>query len=110
MLAAPPQRLPTTAPLDSVTFSDKIVWIRTDDGGLWLAPELASTGRSWGYNGTGPFNLAVLLHRLLDDITAPAVDAGDREAPAGLQALTQHAPKTGTVTFTRGQLERARGQ
>lgn len=51
VLAAPPQRLPTTAPLKSATFSDGAVWIRTEEGGLWLAPELSATGLSWGYNG-----------------------------------------------------------
>ena len=38
VFASVPQRLPTTAQLASVTLSGPTIWIRTDDGGLWIAP------------------------------------------------------------------------
>ncbi|WP_248965958.1 hypothetical protein [Sphaerisporangium perillae] len=81
--AAVPQRLPALTPLSQVILRDRQVWIRTSDGTLYLAPEDGS-GLTWGYRGTGPTRLAILLGRLLDDINAPAVRSLDR------QALPQH--------------------
>ena len=43
-----PQRLPTIAPMTSVILSDEIVWIATEDHGLWLAPECPGVGLNWG--------------------------------------------------------------
>jgi hypothetical protein len=70
--AAVPQRLPATTPLEQVALRDHQVWIRTADGTLYLAPEQSGAGLTWGYSGSGPQTLALLLHRLLNDINAPA--------------------------------------
>lgn len=67
--ACVPQRISTVAPLSEVILSGDTVWIRTSDGGLWLAPSLPGRGLSWGYSGAGPNALALLLDRLLDEIT-----------------------------------------
>lgn len=46
--ACVPQRISTVAPLSEVTLSSGYtVWIRTSDGGLWLAPSLPGRGLSW---------------------------------------------------------------
>jgi len=108
--AASPQRLPTSSPLAAVTFSGEAVWIRTDNDQLWLAPRMLGEGISWGYGGSGPHTLAVLLARMLDDIAAPAVISDRGVPPAGLHELTRSAPMDETTTFTRSQLERARNQ
>lgn len=105
LLAAIPQRLPAHTPLAEVVL-DEPIWIRVQDGTLYLAPEHNYFGMSWGYGGSGPGSLAVLLHRLLDDITAPAAD-GASGAPPGLDTFTQIKHPRGTV-FTREQLEAAR--
>ncbi|MDT0321434.1 hypothetical protein [Streptomyces millisiae] len=98
------QRLPTTSPLDSVILSGDTVWVRTEDGRLWFAPERCNHGVSWGYNGSGPHTLAQLLDRLLDDISAPAIagDAGD--PPAGLLQLMVTTPQDTPTTYSRAQL------
>jgi hypothetical protein len=103
-----PYRLPTTAPMTSVILSDEIVWIATDDDGLWLAPECR--GLNWGYGGSGPYALALLLDRLLDDITAPPVCDYQSGPPAGLRRLIEHTPQDGSITYTREQLEQARNK
>jgi Helix-turn-helix domain len=85
---AVPQRLPATSPLAEVIL-DKPIWIRTADGNLYPAPMDPSYGLNWGYGGGGPGALALLIHRLLDDVTAQAAEhPGD--APAGLDQLTEH--------------------
>src|SRR5262249_1741131 len=61
LFAAVPQRIQTTAALAAVTLADGIVWIRTADGQLWLAPERPSHGLNWGYSGGGPYELALML-------------------------------------------------
>jgi hypothetical protein len=98
-----PKWLQRLSPLASVTLSDGNVWIHTQDGRLWLAPESASAGLNWGYPGTGPRTLADLLNRLLDNITSPAVEFPD--PPIGLVRLIRHAHSP--VTYTREQLEEA---
>jgi hypothetical protein len=56
--------------LASIDLSDNTVWIRTEDGGLWIAPEHPNAGLNWGYKGGGPMALAKLLDHLIDDIIA----------------------------------------
>ena len=79
--ACVPQRISTVAPLSEVILSGNTVWIRTSDGGLWLAPFLPGRGLSWGYSGGGPHALAALLNRLLDDITGPPIATTTRRPP-----------------------------
>jgi hypothetical protein len=50
---------------------------------VYPAPEISDYGLSYGSDAG---RLALLIDRLLDDITAPAADAYYR-APAGLEAL-----------------------
>src|SRR2546423_105201 len=109
--AAVPQRLPAFAPLAEVTFDHgRQLWIRTDDGKLWLAPEQSGGGYAWGYDGTGPRALAVLLELLLDDINAAAPDSmRGREPNPGLLEGTRRRWTSGT-TLTRAALEAARSQ
>lgn len=77
------------------------------DGRLYPAPKDSYFGLSWGYGGSGPGSLALLIHRLLEDgITARGADNATG-APAGLEELTQIDWPRGTV-FTRAQLEAAR--
>jgi predicted DNA-binding transcriptional regulator AlpA len=106
--AAIPQRLPATAPLSKVILYYGNVWIRTEDGGLYLAPQQPGRLLSWGYSGTGPCMLAILLDRLLNDINAPAPGYNAGNPRAGLGYLTEHAPDEGAI-FTRAQLSEARG-
>ncbi len=103
MYACVPQRISTVAPLSEVILSDETVWIRTSDGGLWLAPSLPGHGLSWGYSGGGPHALAALLDRLLDDITGPPI-ATYGNPPTGLQSLIEATPQEGTTTYNRAQL------
>ena len=69
------------------------VWIHTEEGGIWLAPELPGHGLSWGYHGGGPVALAELLGHLLDDITSPAVSRRT-EPDDGLYSLVVNTPRT----------------
>ncbi|HET9894594.1 MAG TPA: hypothetical protein VFQ44_06630 [Streptosporangiaceae bacterium] len=105
--ASVPQRIGTVAPLAEVILSGSAVWIRTADGGLWLAPSLPGRGLSWGYSGGGPHALAALLGRLLDDITGPPVSGNDQPSP-GLLSLIMMTPRDGTTVYTRAQLIDAR--
>ncbi|WP_100443962.1 hypothetical protein [Glycomyces xiaoerkulensis] len=102
-----PAAIPTAAALHSVILSGghTTVWIRDTDGRLWLAPQLAADGIAWGYSGGGPWTLAGLLGRLLDDLAARAT-VGGKPRP-GLLALCQHPWPDGTV-LTRADLEAAR--
>jgi hypothetical protein len=105
LLAAIPQRLGTFSPLAEVIL-DSPIWVRTEDGTLYPAPKDSYWGLSWGYPGSGPGSLALLISRLLDDITARGADNATG-APAGLEKLTQTEWPCGTV-LTRAQLEAAR--
>jgi hypothetical protein len=105
LLAAIPQRLPATSPLAEVIL-DSPIWILTKDGGLYPAPKHSYFGLSWGYSGSGPGSLALLIHRLLNDVTARGADNIDG-APEGLEELTESTWPRGTV-LTRAQLEAAR--
>jgi hypothetical protein len=100
-----PQRLPATSPLAEVIL-DSPIWVRTEDGTLYPAPKNSYWGLSWGYPGSGPGSLALLISRLLDDINAPGADNATG-APAGLEELTQRKWPCGTV-LRRAQLEAAR--
>jgi hypothetical protein len=88
VVTALPQRLPATSELAAVVF-DKPIWIRTADGNLYPAPRDPTYGLNWGYPGGGPGALALLIHRLLDDITAQAAELPSG-APPGLEELTEH--------------------
>jgi hypothetical protein len=107
--ASVPQRIGTFAPLAEVILSDRTVWIRTSDVGLWLAPALPGRGLAWGYRGGGPHALAALLNRLLDDINGRPADLGDNP-PEGLLDVIAETPQNGTTTYTRHQLLSARRQ
>jgi predicted DNA-binding transcriptional regulator AlpA len=107
--AAVPQFLPALTPLAEVILGEEeVVWIRTQDRRLYIAPEQPGAGVSWGYTGSGPHTLAELLDRLLDDINAPApaINSG-RRVPAGLLAGTTGGWETGAV-LTRAELLAAR--
>jgi hypothetical protein len=104
-VTAVPQRLPATSELAAVILEQPI-WIRTSDGNLYPAPRDPTYGLNWGYAGGGPGALALLIHRLLDDITAQAAEVPSG-APDGLEELTEHKWPAGTV-LTRAQLEAAR--
>ncbi|MFF4934930.1 hypothetical protein ACFY2H_39665 [Streptomyces griseofuscus] len=101
------QRLPTHSPLAALVLSAQVCWIRTEDGTLWLAPEREGWGIGYGYSGNGCLTLARLVDVLLDDISAPAVRAGDPQAPRGLFELLRDASDT---TYTRAQLLAARSE
>lgn len=105
LLVAVPQRLPTTEPLTEVIL-DTPIWVRTEDGTLYPAPRNEYFGLSWGYGGSGPGSLALLIHRLLVDTTAPGAD-DINGAPDGLEELTQLDWPHGTV-LSREVLEAAR--
>jgi len=105
LLAAIPQRLPATSPLAEVIL-DSPIWVRTEDGRLYPAPKHSYFGLSWGYGGSGPGSLALLINRLLDDITARGAD-NNHGAPEGLEELTENQWPRGTV-LTRAQMEAAR--
>lgn len=85
---------------------DDPIWIRTADGTIYPAPQSAGFGPSWGYTGSGPGTLALLIDTLLTDITAPAPD-DINGAPESLELLTQRRLPRSTV-LTREQLEAAR--
>lgn len=102
---AVPQWLPSDVPLAELILGKDIIWVRTQNGTLYPAPQLPTYGLKWGYSGGGPAALAVLIERLLDDITAPG--AAPSQAAAGLRELTSTEWPAGTV-LTREQLEAAR--
>ncbi|MGH3829385.1 MAG: hypothetical protein ACRDRS_02875 [Pseudonocardiaceae bacterium] len=107
LLAAIPQRLPAFSSLAEVIL-DPPIWVRTEDGMLHPAPRDSYYGLNAGYEGSGPRSLALLISRLLDDITTTARGADSTyDVPDGLGELTQTKWPCGTV-FTRAQLEAAR--
>jgi hypothetical protein len=105
VVTAVPQRLPATSPLAEIIL-DRPIWIRTADGTLYPAPKDHYWGLTWGYGGSGPGSLALLISRLLDDINSQAADSASG-APAGLRELTALKWPKGTV-LTRDRLEAAR--
>jgi hypothetical protein len=102
-----PRRLPTTSPLAEliVEADGHPVWVRTDDGVLYPAPQ-GDYGVAWGYEGSG---YAPLVERLLDDISAPALDRWITPRDNGLTRLTR-AEVHQTQVFTRAELETAHRQ
>ncbi|MEV0766212.1 hypothetical protein [Nocardia sp. NPDC050435] len=105
VLAAVPHRLPVESPLAELTLAQPI-WIRLADGTVHLAPRRDAPGINWGYAGSGTSTLALLITRLLDDITAPAgdtINGGDH----GLQKFLQTDWPAGT-TVPRADLDAAR--
>jgi hypothetical protein len=101
-----PFRIGRTEPLKSVILSGSTVWIVTRDDRLWIAPERPGLGLAWGYGGSGPYTLAILIERLLDEIISPGVNSFDPPPRPGLMRLI--ANTHGTTTYTRAQLEKAR--
>jgi len=101
-----PFRIRRTEPLKSVILSGSTVWIVTRDDRLWIAPERPGLGLAWGYGGSGPYTLAKLIERLLDEIISPGVNSFEPPPRPGLMRLI--ANTHGTTTYTREQLERAR--
>lgn len=107
LLATVPHQLPTTSPLAEVILSDGVPWVRTEDSRLYLMPQTSGAGLSFGYVGTGPATLAVMIGRLLDDIQAPAVGSrSNLEPSSGLEKIAQ-AEHEHTV-LSRAELETAR--
>lgn len=105
--AATPQRLPARTPLAELILDyDAMIWVRTADGVLYPAPRDSYYGLNWGYDGSGPGTLALLIEALLDDITAKA-PADINGAADGLQRLTRTKLPRGTV-LSRRDLEAAR--
>lgn len=104
-VTAVPQRLPATSELAAVIL-DKPIWMRTSDGNLYIAPSDPHRRAELRLSRRRPGRLALLIHRLLDDITAQAAEVPSG-APAGLEKLTERKLPPGTV-LTREQLEAAR--
>ncbi|MBF6333483.1 hypothetical protein [Nocardia transvalensis] len=98
------QRIPASSALSEVILEEPI-WVRLDNGALYLAPRGAHLGLSWGYNGSGPYALAQLVNLLLDDIASPGVKAFG-EVPAGLLEAMRRDWPAGT-RFSRSDLEAA---
>lgn len=83
-----PVQLPGAAPVAQVALEGP-VWIRTADKRVYPAPQRVGCGFGWGYDGTGPATLALLLQRLLDEVTAPALHITDLDdtIPRGLEKV-----------------------
>lgn len=105
-LAAVPSQIPSASPLAGVELQPGQVWIICEDGMRYLCPETGSVDVNWGYNGSGPYQLAKVLHALLDDINAD-IKTELSPAPGTLEAYCEHPWKPGTV-LTREQLDQAR--
>jgi hypothetical protein len=105
LIAAIPQRLPATSPLAQLIL-DQPIWVRTQDGTIYPAPKDHYYGLSWGYRGSGPGALAVMVYRLLSDFNAVAADTATG-APEGLVRLMRKKFDRGTI-LTRAELEAAR--
>ncbi|GAA0920872.1 MULTISPECIES: hypothetical protein [Streptomyces violaceusniger group] len=108
-----PQRLPTISPLATLTIGHGAVWVRTQDGTVFLAPQVMKGGNyTYGYGGGGPRALAKLIDTLLDDITNPAPDYGAEQPSPGLVHATQEGWKgrTPPFTLTRGELDDLRAR
>lgn len=106
-----PLRLTTSSPLRELILAQRNeIWIRTEDGSVYPAPQRFGSGLSWGYGGTGPRTLALLAETLLDDIAAEAVQVGSgRSAADGLiEELAQPLPSGTVITAERLRLARIR--
>lgn len=100
-----PFRLPATSPFAEIVLSYPI-WVRTDDGTLYPAPTHRGDELDWGRRCHGSHALAVLLERLLTDITTEPADT-TTGAPPGLYELTELPWPAGTV-LTRDIVQAAR--
>jgi len=90
-----PFRLPATSEFAEIILCYP-VWVRTADGALYPAPTHRGDELDWGHHGSGPRALAVLLERLLTDITTEPADT-TTGAPPGLRELTELPWPAGTV-------------
>ncbi|ALG10907.1 hypothetical protein AOZ06_32070 [Kibdelosporangium phytohabitans] len=102
-----PRRLPTTSPLAELVVG-QLVWVRTESGTLYPAPDQERQGYPWHRAGTDwPTRLATLVHVLLDDVAAVPSLA---PAPAVSDSLRLFAEQTWPPNwaFTRSQLEAVR--
>ncbi|WP_405183653.1 hypothetical protein [Nocardia sp. NBC_01377] len=107
LVAASAHRLPVTSPLAELVLGYPL-WIRLADGTVHLAPHRDTHMISWGFESAVTNALALLVSRLLDDITAPAVDQWDGGGPGLEQLLSMDWP-IGTV-LDRAELEKARSR
>ncbi|MDF2259747.1 hypothetical protein [Streptantibioticus ferralitis] len=106
-----PQRLPAHSPLAALTIARRSVWVTTQDGTVFLAPQTGG-GYTYGYSGGGPMALARLIDLLLKDITHAAPGFDGQRPPAGLDHATEEGWKDRTPPFalTRAELEALRDQ
>ena len=100
-----PLRLPSTSRFAEVVLAHP-VWVRTADGALYPAPTHRGDELDWRRHGHGPRVLAVLLDRLLTDITTEPADTSIGAAP-GLCELAELPWPPGTV-LDRDIIEAAR--
>ncbi|GLZ49479.1 hypothetical protein Acsp06_56640 [Actinomycetospora sp. NBRC 106375] len=110
VFAATPQRLPTASSLAAIELGGKNnVWVYTEDGNVYPAPERSHGGYGWGYGGTGAMHLGWLMDALLDDITAAGagLSSSGHTVPEGLKSLVRQPWPSGTK-FDRSQLQAAR--
>ncbi|WP_405807808.1 hypothetical protein [Streptomyces sp. NBC_01187] len=94
-----PQRLPAHSPLASLTIGCASMWITTEDGRVFLAPQ-ADPSCTYGYGGGGPMALARLIALLLDDITHTAPGFEAPRPPAGLEHAADEGWRGRKAPFT----------
>ncbi|MEY9860210.1 hypothetical protein ABH935_005846 [Catenulispora sp. GAS73] len=99
--SAAPHRLPTSSPLAEVIL-DEVIWVRTQDGVVYPAP-CSDYRPHFGYSGSGPSALAIVLEALLKDIDSAPRYRDTPTVSAGLFAIAQKKWRPGTV-LTRAQL------
>lgn len=96
-----PHRLPTSSPLAEVIL-DEVIWVRTQDGNVYPAP-CSDYRPGFGYSGSAPSTLAIVLEALLKDIGSAPSYRNTPTVSAGLFAIAQKTWRSGTV-LTRSQL------
>ncbi|RNG37373.1 hypothetical protein [Streptomyces botrytidirepellens] len=104
-----PQRLPAHSPLATLTIGRGSVWVTTEDGTVFVAPQVGG-GYTYGYGGGGPMALARLIDLLLKDTTHAAPGHDGQLPSAGLRHATEVGWKgrTPPFTLTRSELEALR--
>ena len=106
LLTTVPWRLPTAEPLAELLVG-QVMWVRTADGTLYLAPDQPCLWPSDALEEVAT-RLASLADRLLNDITTDFADARPRQPPPpGLTRLLTTAWPDGT-SLSRTALESAR--